>query len=248
MGKELLQRVFYALPELETLWGVSEYEIREWIVHDQLPARVWLPLVVFHEVREQSEQRCLLLTSDLVVHREGYRRLSAHQCRRLFARGRLCLREFPNEGGNGGNVLPETADCIEVRLSDLVILHEDRLKFEAKWGLNPNQWDSGGPSTEIASEEEHDPSFKIVRHQGQLYSFGDMQAGILRHLYESAECGEPWQRGKQVLAKVGSSSYTLSNVFRHHPAWDKGFIQSDRLGSYRLSTALLRSIRQSKGS
>lgn len=246
MGQRLPQRVCYSLPELEALWGVSEYEIKQWLVHGELAASVWLPFMVFHEVREQDEGGCLILTREL-VHREGYTCLFAHQCRGLFAKGELCLREFPNEKGDGRYALPETADCFCVTLSEMVILHKDRLRFEKKHDMEMAPERRKDFRAESTTENEFDPTFKVIWHQGQRYSFGDMQAKIIRLLYQAAEEGKPWQKGKPILGKAESESYTLSSVFSHHPAWGKNFIETDKDGTYRLSQALLRSIRQSKG-
>ena len=204
MGKKLPQRVYYSLPDLESLWSVSASEIKEWLVHRQLVACVWLPLMLFHEEREREEGACVVLTREL-VHHGGYTRLNSHRCRALFSKGELCLREFPNEAGDGRLMLPDEADCYSFTLSELVVLDEERERFESLHGLR------------VPKNGEFDPSFKILRHEGKSYSFGDMQAQIVRLLYEAAENGEAWQHGKRILGEVGSQSYTLSNVFRGHP-------------------------------
>lgn len=247
MGRQLPQRIFYSLPELERLWNVSTAEVKQWLVHGELAASVWLPLMVFHEVREQDGGDHLVLSRSL-LHREGYTRLSSHHCRALFAKGQHCLREFPNSAGDGRYVLPDAADCFCINLSELVVLHEDRLCFESEHGMNFISGSSADPTQGTRKNATHafDPSFKILWHQGQYYSFGDMQAKVVRLLYEAAEEGEPWQNGKRILGKVGSQSYSLSNVFKRHPAWGKNFIQTDKSGSYRLSNLLLSSLRDSK--
>lgn len=226
----LSQRIYYSLAEVENDWGMSAAELWQWLVHGALVASVWLPLRSVYENREKSVQGHTVISRHL-RHMEGYIDLSADQCRKLSKQGCLYLWEFTQAETGARYTLPETADTIEIEHADLVILHHERERVEnllCKRAAQSSVW-----------KMPFDPTLKHVRFQGEEYLFGDVQAEILRHLYEAARCGNPWMNGKQLLAVAGSQSFTLSNVFKHHPAWEQRLIVSDGRGSYQLDPELV---------
>lgn len=228
--------MFYTLVDLEAHWFTSTSDIHQWLIYGDLLAAVWLPIMSVFEQTPDSEQSKL-------CHWEGFIRLSEHQCRRLFRNGQIILREFVAFDGNHEYQLPEPADDIAVDLEDVVILEQERKRFEARYpGINQTSSHNNLPSTESGFEyavsKSFDPAYRSLQADGQQYYFGEIQARIIRLLTEAAREGEPWQSGKVLLQEAGSQSYSLSNVFKRHPIW-KELIQSDRRGFYRLNEAFL---------
>lgn len=234
MLSQLPAKSFYTLVDIEDHWPTSTSDVRYWLTSGELRGAAWLPVMSVYEHEAESPALC---------HWEGHIHLSGHQCRRLFKHGRLALREFTSFDGEKQFQLPEPADDIIVNLDDLVILEEERLRFEAKYSSNLPASKQPFISKPSSSKDCHpgiviDSSFRTVRADGSEYHFGEIQANVLRLLVEAAQQGKPWQSGKALLHAAGSQSYSLSNVFKRHPLWKK-LIQSDRRGFYRLNEGCL---------
>lgn len=230
------ERSFYTLFDLKDHWPTKSSDIHHWLIHGDLLGSAWLPVMT---VVEQSPD---LADGGLPEfhHWEGFIQLSSHQCRRLFRNGRITMRAFNVFGEDQAYALPETSDDIIVDLDDLVILKQERERFESRY---PSMLKGAGdtpPHKPVSSavQEGFDPTYRSMRVGGQEYFFGDIQAKIIRLLAEAAKQGKPWQSGKLLLLGAGSQSYSLSNVFKRHPVW-KTLIQSDRRGFYRLNEAFV---------
>ena len=221
------------------LWGVGRSYLRQWLTSGDLSAHVWLPVMSVYVSTNDGQSKQL-------QHWEGYCLLSQAVCQRLFSYGEARLREFHCPKTGSCYYMPDTANDIMVAVDDLLILEEERLRFENAHGLsstidypivNPQlrPTDAGSAFKTI----RFDRTFKMVHMNGKDYYFGDMQAAILRLLHQSALEGIPWMNGKQLLRDVGSQSFSLSNVFKHNPIWDQVVI-SDKRGSYRLAEPFVR--------
>lgn len=78
------------------------------------------------------------------------------------------------------------------------------------------------------------PDFSYFIYNGREYTFGEMQAKIIKRLWQAREDGDPWVYGKRLLSDVGSGSDRIQSVFNHNPAWRK-IIVSDKNGKYKLN-------------
>ncbi|MCB9964496.1 MAG: DNA2/NAM7 family helicase [Rhodospirillales bacterium] len=199
-----------------------------------------------YEICEEIQGSKVVLTKEL-RHWEGYTPLYPHHCRTVFRSGKVYLRDFLCARNNHKLALPESADSIRVLENDLVILHEEKKRFEQKHQLSTTnicQVKIIGRvgKTKKPSIDSFDPSFKKICFGGQKYNFGDMQASIIRQLYDAAIQDEPWQNGKRLLEKAGSQSFTLSNIFKRNPMW-RQIIISDERGSYRLNEDFFKSLK-----
>lgn len=242
----LPERVFYSLSDIQTAWQISSSDIRQWLMHGQIRANVWLPLMSVYEIKEQAEGNRIILTKEL-RHWEGYTPLYPHHCRTLFRSGKVYLRDFLCPANNSKLALPETAESMRFCLDDLVILNVDRRDFEKLYHIsetsvcNVKIIGRVGKTQPIIKSTDYDPTFRKIVFNGQKYSFGDIQADVIRQLYEAALTGNPWQNGKQILAKAGSQSFTLSNIFKRNPLW-RHLIISDGRGMYRLHESFIASV------
>lgn len=243
MGQHLPKRLFYALSDLKECWGISRSELQQWLVNGDLSTHVWLPVMSVYKHFEENDGVTLKLISEL-SHWEGYASISRHYCHRLFRQGSIHLREFSSDASGQRYKLPEASDDVIVNVEDLVILEEERRRFEAEHhlaGTCPNVRAVNHRPEQLQKSDGlvADHSFKIIKQHNNEYRLGDMQAKILRQLYESAKDGNPWQNGKKLLQEAGSQSFTLSNIFKRNPIWKK-LIISDGRGSYRLNSSSVR--------
>ena len=240
MGQRLPKRLFYPLTDLRECWGVSHSELQQWLINGDIATHVWLPVMSVYKHLEIKEGVTLRLVPEL-CHWEGYTPISRYYCHRLFRQGYIHLREFTNDEFGQSYRLPEASEDIIIHAEDLVILAEERSRFEAEHnltGICPNIM-AIRPKPENLEESDAlfaDHSFKIIQHQGNQYRLGDMQASILRQLYGSATDGKPWQNGKKLLQEAGSQSFSLPNIFKRNRIW-KELIISDGRGSYRLNSS-----------
>ncbi|GHC13881.1 hypothetical protein [Cerasicoccus arenae] len=176
-----------------------------------------------YKIREINEGGSIRLAKEL-CHYEGFVPLSRHHCQRLFRQGFLTLREFSSECGNHRYILPESSDDLIVNTGELIVLSNERMRFEAKYRRVSESTRNDGVAP---------PCFKSLNIDGETHYFGEMQTRILSLLHQAALRGEPWQNGKRLLQEAGSESFTLSNIFKHKPIW-REIIESDKRGSYRL--------------
>lgn len=245
--QSLPERGFYSLNDIQNIWQTEDSDLKQWLMHGQIKAHVWLPMISVFEMKEEAEGSRIIITKEL-RHWEGYTPLYPHHCRKIFKAGKVYLREFICSENDAKLVLPDTADSLRFDLDDLVILNEERKRFENQYCLQEKSICSVkiiGRAGRVRSrilQASFDPTFKKLTFDGKKYSFGDMQADVLRQLYEASLNGSPWQNGKQLLAKAGSQSFTLANIFKRNPTW-RQLITSDERGSYRLSESLFQSLK-----
>lgn len=232
----LPEKVFYTPEDLQGLWDFSESDIKHYLLQGALVAHVWLPMLSIYEIMVEEEGNRIICTKEL-KHWEGYTPLYAHQCRALYQSGEVYFRDFMCQEENKGLFLPEMASGVFVRIADIVILNEERKRFEEDHLYSRRS--VSARSLKRASYFEQ--AFRKVHHAGMDFSFGSIQATVLQQLYDAARNGEPWQSGKKLLERAGSISFTMQNVFKSNPHWRK-LIESDGRGDYRLDGTFIESL------
>ncbi len=85
------------------------------------------------------------------------------------------------------------------------------------------------PHIQLLSED-----FTCFLWRGREYKFGEMQAKIIKMLWQARENGSPWLYGKRMLTEIGSKSNKLQNIFNRNQQWHN-IIVSDHKGKYRLN-------------
>ena len=76
--------------------------------------------------------------------------------------------------------------------------------------------------------------FTCFRWQGKEYKFGELQAKVIKRLWQAREDGRPWVYGKHILRDIGSTSYRIKDIFNHNKYWRR-IVQADRTGKYKLN-------------
>lgn len=239
MRDALPLRIYYDLNEVRSAWNATTAELGQWLCEGILRAHIWLPLSSFYEIERQTRGEQIIQTRFL-CHREGYFQLLDYDCRKLLHDGRVFVREFADTRPGRVFALPECVPSKAVELDQLVILQEEKQRFEKAFDLGQLRDLEGLPEMRTQSHANSDfnpvsisGKFRKVRFSGKAYSFGIIQASVLFILYQAAEEGTPWVSGKQVLAKAGSLSFSISNLFKRKSGW-RNLITSDGLGNYRL--------------
>ena len=238
MRKTLPLRIFHPLPEIESIWGIPSVDLHQWLQHGFLKAHLWIPMSSLYEIDEEVNGKQVIQTKTL-CHREGYLNVFPHDCRRLALEGHSLLREFRGDSASKRFCLPEGVPGFPAQLDHLVILSEERHRFESSYQLPEATQDKAQASANQAFPAGHyrprsaEPIFRKIKYQGKLHTFGTLQATIIGILYQAAKEGGPWINGKQLLAEAGSLSFSVSNLFKRKPVW-RSFITSDSLGNYRI--------------
>ncbi len=120
---------------------------------------------------------------------------------------------------------PETTiPTIYAYFKDLVVSIASIKAFETKYDT-PEEQNTFVPLNEDCS---------TCLWNGKEYTFGIMQANVIKLLWQARESGDPWRYGKVLLAQTGSSSDRIRSLFSHNPYW-RALIISDKKGKYKLN-------------
>lgn len=238
----LPERVFYSCDEIVKCWGLPSSDLQQYLLHGQLLASVWLPLMSMYEIDETVDDGRTILSRH-IRHWQGYTHLYAHDCRTVLRKGKSYVRDFINPETGCRLTIAEGMPAVAVMLDDLIIMNTERQRFERKYdfGTCTVQIIGRVGRAKPRESETFDPAFRKVWFAGTQHHFGTIQASVLSQLYEAAQNGVPWQNGKKLLHEAGSQSFTMQNVFKSNPHWRK-FIESDGRGAYRLQEKFLSSI------
>lgn len=119
--------------------------------------------------------------------------------------------------------IPQTTNTIYVDFRDLIIPTENIEEFEQRCSPNTdNEFD-------VLSAD-----FSCFLWHGREYTFGPMQAKVIKQLWQARENGTPWVYGKHLLRVAGSSSDRIQNLFSGNSNWRK-LIVTDNKGRYKLN-------------
>lgn len=94
----------------------------------------------------------------------------------------------------------------------------------------------------VHSNMAHDDSeFKLLSDdftcfiwRGKEYKFGELQAKVIKRLWQAREDGKPWVYGKYILRDIGSTSYRIKDIFNHNKYWRR-IVCADKTGKYKLN-------------
>jgi hypothetical protein len=117
---------------------------------------------------------------------------------------------------------------IDIEFCDLVIPYEAVEAFES---FHRNDLPTCETFRPLA------PDFSCFIMRGREYRFGELQAKIIKRLYEAHKADNPWVYGKSLLSETGSGSDRIQSVFNHNSDW-RNVILSDNKGKYRLNLPL----------
>lgn len=112
-----------------------------------------------------------------------------------------------------------------IEFNDLIIPLDIIEAFEQRYRMPHNR----NFSFKLLSDD-----FTCFVWNGREYTFGLMQAKIIKRLWQAREDGTPWVHGKYLLSESGSGSDRIKNIFSRNQNWRR-LIVSDRKGKYKLN-------------
>ena len=95
---------------------------------------------------------------------------------------------------------------------------------------------SRGPGkADGARQHTHSPDFRSVLWNGNLHSFTDRQAAVVKSLWEAWQLGTPEMSQASLLEINESTAERLRDLFRSSSAWGTMIVAGERKGAYRLA-------------
>ena len=233
------ERQYYTLSQAAARWNTTLEEVQHAIVTGKLYASMWLFPTYTYTITEHSPDNA---TRHPAQQLQGYVRVAPESCRIIFSKGVVKRRRFLTRQTNTHYLIVEHLEKVKIRIGDLLILTEDMRSFEKAYNLV-----AGKPCRVISVHKikrdvpvQTQPMFsqqngyRFVRLNGYQFTFGEIQATIVRQLHEASLSDNPWIHGKILLSNAGSSGMIMRNAFRHQTHW-KELIHSNGRGYYRLS-------------
>jgi len=214
-------------------WGVSQEDVYYFIENDLLRVCVWLPL--------RYVERGVIEGGKFIFeeheHKEGFIAVRPEDFRLICSTGSAKLRIFRSIKTQEHILrlaIEPPQPAVAVRIHDLVVLQEDRKKFESTYKVQRHET-SAFPSTPgVDHGFTYSNDYRHVAIEGQQFHLGDVQARVVGHLHEAACSRKPWVHGKILLYGSGSRATRMRDVFKHKHGWHRLIASNDR-GYYRLN-------------
>ncbi len=156
------------LESMQKTWGVSQEDLFYAVENDLLRVCVWLPLR-FIERGVMKDKKFIYEAHE---PKEGFVVVRPEDCRRICSNGRAKLKIFKSisEEGHSLRLAYEPPQpSINVRISDLVVLKQDREKFEETYNIAESNVLSLHP-------DQNEPDFIISKD----YRYVKMDAHLRR--------------------------------------------------------------------
>ena len=214
-------------------WDIPQEDVYYAVENGLLRACVWMPL----RFLERGFLSGKKFVYECHEHREGFIGVRPEDFHRICSTGCAKLRIF-NSVREVGHILRMAYEppqpSVSVRLSDLVVLQQDRINFENTYGICPNK--IAAQIAKAASEKEFSATadYHHITIHGEEFHLGDVQARIVEQLYDAVRSRTQWVHGKTLIFGANSKAIRLRDVFKSKRDWNK-IIASNGRGYYRLN-------------
>lgn len=223
-------KMYFSLNEVSARWHRHTKDVEYCIENGLLNAHIKVCSV---KLTSNTILNQLHNNSQEIYEYTGCKRVTPEDCHILFRHYKRQVSEFISDNDNTRErlVFPEK---LTIKKVDLMIFLHDLKQFEEKYQLRYEEqelplWDNNTHSSKIAIENDCD--FFYIG--STFYSFGPIQAKIIRELYKVAQTSNPWLLGKNLLADSGARTQHLKDLFKSHPILPK--IKYKSKGYYSLS-------------
>jgi len=241
----LPEREYFSLKALDQRWEIPHEDICYAIENGLLRACAYLEISWMEFCHREGQRLIVEITSRC----EGWVGIEPKDCRRIFSRGESKLTSFISIR-HDGHILRLSSEPpqrpIKISIDDLSVLHDDCKTFEEhhqiKLRIPGKKILVLRAAKDDSSEHGHQLSlvasnnYQNIRIGDQSFTFGTIQAKIIKRLHEASQQESPWVNGKQLLHYAGSNGGKLRDVFKSQPSW-RQIIESDGRGYYRLKQA-----------
>ena len=228
----LPEKTYERLHSLWGRWGLSQEDVYYAIENGLLRVCVWLPLR-YMERGIIKNKKFMYVAHE---HKEGFIGLRPEDFHRICSTGIAKLRIFRsiNEEAHILRMAYEPPQpAISVRIHDLVVLQEDRIKFENVYQICPQKM----ANAEICLSQKEFSATEDYHHitiHGEEFHLGDVQARIVEQLHDAVRSRTQWVHGKTLIFGANSKALRLRDVFKSKRDWNK-IITSNGRGYYRLN-------------
>lgn len=238
-------RQSYTIHEIATMRSMSEQAVLDDIYHGQLKAHIWLPMMVIEECKKYRIEDKVLYEHNQRPY-EGYVALYPRDVRQIMRRDKVILRSFPGDEDDIEINIKSGAPDYHVMKNDILILQESlsHLKLKAKEKHQDIRVTAIARLDEIwpqlrskpAPQTTYDPLFQAITFNDTEYNLGQVQAQIVKQLYDAHQAGQSRVHFKTLIESAGAKSMTMRDIFRSQPRW-KDLIHSNGRGYYWLNAA-----------
>lgn len=255
---DINERTSYTIQEAADQCYITRYDVQDFALQSRIKTHVWIPLTMIEESHEVTIDN-RILTETKERNFEGYIPLYASDIRKLLKYQEVNIRYFPGEDpGTKIHLKPGTPD-VEVFKKDIVILKDDLKQLQDYLGVNVKKSTKGvklgqfkkfmkdrnlalqdvanaaAPVQPLSLVTEkpasYDELYQSIYFKGEHYSFGGVQANIIKQLHEAAVKGHERVHFKLLIERSGAQSMYMRDVFKSKPNWQK-LILSDKRGYY----------------
>lgn len=251
-------REIYSIQEVADSCNISRYDIKDFALHEKFTFHVWVPKMAVFECEQIEVGNQVLLGRTEKLH-EGYLPLYASDVRKLLKYQKVNIRAFPNDDQDSEIHIHPGSPDIEVFKSDIVILKSEAAKLKTYLkemtvkdntiktlgridqlinkkssilqGLQNKEAYNLVPVNGDKPETTYDELFQSVYFKGEHFSFGPLQAEIIKLLHQATLDGHPRVHFKILLEKSGAKSLYMRDVFKGKDNW-QNLILSDKRGYY----------------
>ncbi len=214
-------------------WGISQEDVFYAVENDLLRVCIFLPL--------RFVERGVIKDGKFIFeqheHKNGFIAVRPEDFHLICSKGSAKLRIFHSirvEGHILRLAMEPPQPSVSVRLHDLIVLREDRLKFEETYKIQPRESKVHPVAPGTDGVFRYSNNYRHVHMDDREYHLGDVQSRIIAHLHEAANSRTPWVHGKILLYESGSKATRMRDVFKHKPDW-QSLIDSNERGYYRLN-------------
>lgn len=224
------------LLRLQKHWDIPSDELYYAIENDVLQVCVWMPTRYLE--RGIIRDRHFIFTQ--YETKEGFVGIRPQDFHVIASQGSARLRSFLSVTKLGTVLrMPDEPrqPKLQVQLQDVMVLAQDRVEFERKYGLNAYnllEVATEPPLADFMATED----YRHIRINGEEHHFGVVQARIIETLHNASRTRSPWVHGKTLLDGAGSKGARLRDLFKSKHDWRK-LILSDKSGFYRLNVPAL---------
>lgn len=207
-------KMYFSLSEVSARWHRQTKDVEYCIENGLLNAHIKVCSV---KLTSNMLLNKFPHNSQEIYEYTGCKRITPEDCHILFRHYKRQVSEFISSDDTKREklVFPEK---ITIKKVDLMILLCDLKQFEEKYKLKYEEqelplWNNNASSSEIAVNNDCD--FFYIGNT--LYSFGHIQAKIIRELHKAAQSPNPWLLGKNLLIDSGARTQHLKDLFKSHP-------------------------------
>ncbi|PZP83555.1 MAG: hypothetical protein DI582_10800 [Azospirillum brasilense] len=214
-------------------WGISQDDVYYAIENDLLRVCIYLPLR-FVERGVIKDNKFIFERHE---HKHGFIAVRSEDFRLICSKGSAKLRIFHSirtEGHILRLAMEPPQPSVLVRVHDLIVLREDRQKFEETYDIRPRETTVYPATPGIDGTFRYSNDYRHVTMDNQEFHLGDVQARIVGLLHEAACSRSPWVHGKILLYDSGAKTTRMRDLFKLKKHWEH-LLNSNERGYYRLN-------------